>query len=456
MIQGARQALRTENSILLQAPTGAGKTVLASTMLGRASKKGLRAFFICHRAELIDQTARTFDEVGIPYGFIASGMRPDPFQPVQICSIQTLVKRYQRVQRPDLCVWDECHHLGARSWARAHDYYSDAKHVGLTATPERLDGKGLKAQFSEMVKGPSVAWLIEHGYLADYKVYAPSRPDLSGVHTKMGDYARNELATTMDDKTITGDAMAHYQRLTPGKRAIVFCVSIKHSQHVAEQFKAAGIEATHIDGKMGKVERKAAISDFRSGRTKVLCNVEIVGEGFDLPAIEAAILLRPTQSTALYLQQVGRTLRVKPDGAKAVILDHAGNVMRHGLPDEERDWTLEGHKRKGRRKEQEQSVFITQCPKCYFVFKPAPVCPECGHRHIPVGRMPDTKDGELVEVDKDALKRRRRRERSNATTYEDLVALGQERDYKAPHTWARYIIAAREKKLKRIMSRRFA
>lgn len=449
MIAGARSALRSHNSILLQSPTGSGKTVLASTMLGRASDKGLRAFFICHRAELIEQTARTFDEVGISYGLIAAGERPDPFQPVQICSIQTLARRYDKVAPPNLVVWDECHHLGAKSWATVHGYYSDAKHVGLTATPERLDGRGLEAQFSSMVKGPTVAWLIKHGYLADYDLYAPSKPDLTKIHTKMGDYAGNELATIMDTGTITGDAIKHYQRLTPGKQAVVFAVSIKHSQHIAEQFKANGISAAHIDGTTKRPERKDIIARFRTGAVRVLCNVDIVGEGFDLPAMQVAILLRPTQSTGLYLQQVGRPLRVKPDGSKATILDHAGNAMRHGLPDEDREWTLEGHKRKGKKKKQEQSVFIRQCPVCYYVHKPLPTCPGCGYTYLASENMPDVKDGELVEVDKEAFKRRQRREQGGAKTYDELVALGFARNYKSPHTWARYVIASREKKLRR-------
>ena len=446
MIQRARLALRTNNSILLQSPTGSGKTVLASTMLGRASQKKLRSFFICHRSELIDQTARTFDEVGIPYGYIASGYRADPFQPVQICSIQTLARRYDKVAKPDLAVWDECHHLGAKSWATVHSFYENAKHVGLTATPERLDGKGLKEQFSNMVKGPSVAWLIKNGYLADYKMFAPSRPDLAKVHTKMGDYERSELAHAMDNSTITGDAIKHYQRLTPGKRAVVFAVSIKHSQHIAEQFKLNGIMATHIDGTTPKAERKMAIARFRSGTVKVLCNVEIVGEGFDLPDIEAAILLRPTQSTALYLQQIGRALRVKSDGSKAIILDHAGNHMRHGLPDDDREWTLEGHKRKGRKQEQENLVAIRQCPKCYFVHKPLPICPGCGYTYLMSEKMPEVIDEKLVEIEKARVRNHRKYEERRCETYEDFLALGKARGYKGAHTWARIRAEQRKKR----------
>lgn len=441
-INQTREALRSHNSVLIQAPTGSGKTVLSADMLGRASHKNKRSFFICHRAELIDQTSKTFDDVGIPHGFIASGLKPDPWQPVQICSIDTLKNRLDSVVPPDFCVWDEAHHVAANGWAKVHEKYSHAKHVGLTATPQRLDGKGLGDWFSHMVKGPSVSWLIDNGYLSQYKVFAPSMPDLTGIHKRMGDYVNSELTELMDNNVITGNAISHYKRLANGKRAIAFCVSIKHSLHVTEQFVQSGIKAVHIDGTTAKAERKEYFRLFRAGQIDIICNVDIAGEGVDVPAIEAAILLRPTQSLALYLQQVGRSLRVIKGKDHAIILDHAGNTMRHGLLDEDRDWTLEDRDRKGKGKNEGQEINARQCPECFCVHEPSPLCPECGYKYTFKEKMPEEKEGELEEIDKERLKQQRRREMGAARTLEDLQALGKARGYKPG--WAKHIWNARQ------------
>ncbi len=443
IIDRARKSLMAHKSILIQAPTGSGKTVLSARMIGTAAERGFRSYFICHRQELLDQTEETFKEVGISFGFIAAGRRPDPYPNVQLCSVGTLISRLDRIPMPKFCIWDEAHHVAARGWAGVHGRYKDSFHVGLTATPERLDGKGLGAWFKDIVSGPSMASLIQDGWLSDYKIFAPAKPDLTGVHKRMGDYQTSELAEVMEAGTITGDAISHYLQLARGKRAAVFCVSIKHSKHVAEQFKAAGVIAVHIDGKMNRFDRKMAIDGFRSGRIEVICNVEIINEGFDLPAIEVAILLRPTQSLALYLQQVGRSLR---SGKKfALILDHAGNAARHGLPDDEREWSLEGAKKR-RESKAEKEVSIRECPQCYHVHAPLPVCPECGFVYQIQYREVEVVDGQLVELDKERLRRKRYREQSACKDKEDLVSLAHARGYSNPHGWAYYVMKSREKR----------
>lgn len=441
-IDKTRALLRQHNSVLIQSPTASGKTILSAKMLGKAAERGKRSFFICHRIELIEQTSEKFRAAGIPHGFIAAGMRPNPFQPVQICSINTLKSRVDKIKPPDFCIWDEAHHVAAGGWAKIHARYSNAKHVGLTATPERLDSKGLGEWFSAMVEGPSVAWLIKEGYLSDYKIYAPSTPDLTGVHKRMGDYAKGELSEAMDKNYITGCAIQHYQRLAPGKRAVVFCVSVKHSMRVAEQFRAAGIMAVHIDGKSKREDRRAAIQGFRAGTIQVISNVEIINEGFDLPEIEVGILLRPTYSLAFYLQMVGRILRRgKP---YAIILDHANLAMRHGLPDDEREWTLEG--RKHSKASQKPEVSVRQCPDCFHVHKIAAVCPECGKVYEVVGRLPEQVEGELVEMDKAKLRQRAKYEQGKARTLDELVALGKRRGYASPHGWAAFVYTSRQAK----------
>ena len=445
IIDGLRAAFRKHKSVLAVAPTGAGKTALAINMIGSATSKGRRSFFICHRAEIIEQTAAAFRMEGIPFGYIAAGYSPTPSCPIQLCSIDTLKNRLDKIQPPDLLVWDECHHGVSKGWTMVKDYYSKAHHVGLTATPERLDGKGLGTHFTSIVEGPTVKWLIDNGYLCDYKLYAaPRSPDLSDIHSKMGDYDKTELSELMDKPQITGDAISHYGRLSQGKRAVVFAISIKHSEHIMEQFRYAGIPAEHIDGTMDRQTRRGIISRFRSGQTLVVVNVGIISEGFDLPDIESVILLRPTASLALYLQMVGRSLRPMPNKPHAIILDHAGNAMRHGLPDDERVWTLEGKKRS---KKDKNEVAIRQCPQCFAVHHIAPVCPECGFVYVRKSvEEIKTVDGELQEVDKEAMRRSRNREQSSARTIDELVALARRRGYRNIYAWSAYVWSARQAK----------
>lgn len=439
--QGAR-------AVLYQLPTGGGKTALTAHVAGESSRRAKwRVWFLVHRKELVDQSIRTFEQVGIPHGVIAAGFFADRRPLVQIGSVQTIGRRLERLPAPDLIIWDEAHHLAAGTWSTIFAAYPDALHLGLSATPERLDGTGLGHWFSHLVCGPTTADLIDQGWLAPYRLYAPAKVDLSGVHTKLGDFVKGELAATMDKPTITGDAIAHYRRYADGKRAIAFCCSIEHSQHVVAQFNAAGIPAEHVDGHTEATQRKLAMQRFRAGEIRVLSNVELFGEGVDVPAIEAAILLRPTQSLALYLQQVGRALRPAEGKMHAVILDHAGNSYTHGLPDDPREWSLEGRKRKRGTADQ---VPIRQCPKCFAVVPAASA--SCKYCHTLLagagggGREVEEVAGELVEVDPKVLRQQRLREQSRAQSLEDLVALGKSRGYKRPEAWAEYVWNARQQK----------
>lgn len=432
-------------SLIVTAPTGSGKTLLTAHMIKTAASKGMGSWFVVHRRELVKQSIKAFHGEGVKFGVIASGFQADTRYSVQIASIQTLARRHSRFKAPKLIVWDESHHISAGTWSKLYSYYPDAFHIGLTATPSRLDGSGLDKYFKSMVKGPSVAWLIENKFLSPYKLYAPSYINTDSLHVRMGDYVKSELSAIVDKPTITGDAIAHYKKLASGKRAVVFAVSVEHSKHIVEQFLASGIPAEHVDGKTPTEERDAAIKRFTDGETKILSNVELFGEGFDLPAIEAAILLRPTQSIVLFLQQIGRTLRVSPGKDHAIILDHAGNCQRHGLPDEEREWDLKGRKNKGRAKNASGSVKI--CPHC-FAAQPAGLekCNFCNFIFDKNPREVEEVEGTLVEVDPETIRRERNKEQGRAGSLQELIALGRKRGYKNPSAWARYVYESRLQK----------
>lgn len=437
---------RGYKSILLQSPTGSGKTLLTAAMLKSCAERGQRAWFVVHRRELVKQSIRAFGEVGLPYGVISAGWWEEKKQPIQIASIQSLIRRHHNHAKPNLIVWDECHHLGAASWERLHANYPTAFHIGLTATPCRLDGKGLKSFFTKMLTGPTVAKLIEDGFLSKYRLFAPAGVSTQGVHTRMGDFAKEELATLVDRPTITGDAIAHYQRLAPGKRTVVFAVSIEHSKHVVAQFQAAGISAEHVDGETPMEVRDAAIKKFQDGEIKILSNVDLFGEGFDVQSIEVIILLRPTQSLGLYLQAIGRGLRPAAGKSEVIILDHAGNCRRHGLPDDERTWTLEGvsgidrgHNGDG------PSVKI--CEKCFAAQQSgSEACRFCGYVFEVQSREVVQKEGTLEEIDAAAVRRVRLTEQGTASDFASLVELGRRRHYKNPYGWAKIVWNARQLK----------
>lgn len=407
-------------SVLGVAPTGFGKTVVFSDIAARAQAKGKRVGIYAHRAELIDQIGRALSEFGVPHGYLAPGYSADPMQPVQVCSIMAAARRVDRLIRNpfDMVILDEAHHAAAGSSAHAVlNAHKGKRKLGVTATPIRLSGEPLSIAFNKMVLGPSMAELIRMGRLTPYRLYAPSMPDLSGVTRRGGDLDRGQAETVMDKPKITGDAVDHYRRISPGRRAVVFCVSIAHAEHVAEQFRADGWQAASLDGKMDRNERRRVIADFSAGRIQVLTSCDIVSEGFDLPAIEVAILLRPTESLALYLQQVGRALRLFRGKEYAIILDHAGNSLDksqggrgHGFPDDPRTWSLDGAgASKGAAGTRTIPTIV--CGSCWRSFRAHEgCCPYCGHQRDIQGRQISQIVGDLIEVDPDLVRQARREE----------------------------------------------
>lgn len=409
------------------APCGAGKTIMTAWMARGTALSGRRAIFMVHRQELIEQTSATFTAMGIRHGLIAAGAAKEYDLPVQIASVQTLIHRLSQMQAPDLLICDECHHIVANTYRKIVDQFSSSYVLGVTATPERIGGQGLGEIFQSLVLGPSAAELIAAGNLTPYDYYAPpTKFDPAAAHVRFGEYVKNDLLSQMDDADVIGDIVTNYKNLADGKRAICYCINRAHSEHVAASFRAAGIPALHIDGETHKAVRARAIEDFRTGRLQILCNAELLGEGFDVPAMEAVILARPTASLTLYIQQSMRPLRPDPNNPekRAVIIDHVGNVFRHGMPDEEREWSLETKKRKPR------ATAIKVCPACYTaVPSTARTCP-CGHvfAAAPEERKITETDGTLKKIE--AIQRKeRRQEVGRARSVSDLTAIALRRGY---------------------------
>lgn len=426
-------------------------------MLKTACERGYRAWFNCHRIELIRQSVVTLTNAAdLNPGIVASKFPGNRHLPVQVCMIPTLRHRRIFLDEPHLIIWDECHHVVAGTWDEIHRAYPRSAHIGLTATPERLDGKGLGGYFQKIITGPSVSWLIRHGFLADYRLFAPPPPNLDGVHTVAGDFNKKELSAAMAKSTVTGDVISHYRRYAAGKRMVLFAWSVEASMSIAQRFSDAGIPAEHVDGGTDDRVREGAMERFKSGETRVLCNVDLFSEGVDVPAIEAVALLRPTQSLALYMQQVGRALRPSPGKQYAVILDHAGNCRRFGMPDDERVWTLEGRKKRAR---DNDATLIRQCPRCYAISSiSADSCKACGYKFITIGRGVEEVEGELKEVDDLMARQAKRdaelREQGQARTLDDLIALAKVRGYKNPDKWAHRVYSHRKAKEAAAQARR--
>lgn len=430
------------NRPLAVSPTGSGKTVLFSYITSQVLKRGSRVIIVAHRREILDQISATLKRVGVPHGFIQAG-KSASIQPAMVASIQTLARRLDTIPAPDLVIIDEAHHSVSKSYVQMFAAWPTAKFIGVTATPERLDGKGLGAMFDRMVMGPSVQWLIDNGFLAQPVYYAPREVvDLSQVHTVAGDFDRSEAEEIVDTPRITGDAVTHYVRFCNRQRAVAFCISVAHAQHVADTFNSCGIPSASIDGTLDPEVRKQRVEDLTAGKILVLTSCELISEGFDLPAVNAAILLRPTHSLSMHLQQVGRALRPYPGKTNAIILDHVGNCLRHGLAEQERDWDLSGREK---RLKKSSLVETKQCSKCFAIFA-GTVCPQCGSQREIAVREIEEVDGELqrLSIEDISKKREERREEGKCKTLEDFRALAKLRGYKLG--WAFFRWQARQRK----------
>jgi DNA repair protein RadD len=382
-------------SVLAVLSTGAGKTVCFSYIAQSASVKGNRVLILVHRAELLDQASRSLSSMSVQHGLIQAGRAMDLSHTVQVASVQTVARRLHLLPRDffQLLVVDEAHHTTASQWSATIAHFHAAKLLGVTATPIRGDGRGLGEHYQAMVQGPTAAELTSEGYLAPARVLAPPGFDSAGLRKRMGDFDTKQAEQRVG--TIMGDCLGHYRKHLSGQTAIAFCCSVAHAEAVAALFQSAGIAAASIDGTMDTSTRRQLLQRLAVGDLKVLTSCALIGEGVDVPSVGGCILLRPTASVGLHLQMIGRCLRPQP-GKTAVILDHVGNVPRLGHHLEERDWTLDGL----RKRDREAAPSVKVCPQCFATsISTAQVCRECGHVFAPPERRELKQvDGELVEM----------------------------------------------------------
>lgn len=434
-----------QTPVLFVLPTGGGKTYTFSYIAANAAEKCRRVCIIVHRKELLLQASASLSSLGIEHGLISPHFTPNPRAMVQVASVDTLLSRLKtRDYEFGLLIFDEAHHvIDGNKWGRAYELLGRPPMLGVTATPVRTDGKGLGEHaggvFKAMVLGPSVAELIQRGMLLNPVVYTSLEvPDLSGIkRDAAGDYNAKQLAAVVDKPKITGSAVAHYTKICPGVRAIVFCSSIEHARHVAAEFNDAGYKFDLLVGapEMSDAQRTSVNKRLRSGELHGACTVDLVSEGYDLPDLECCIMLRPTASEALFLQQAGRVMRPSEGKTNCYLLDHVGNVgalidggfkRKHGLPNEVRDWTLDGRKKKkkGPKDPDDVTIELKQCPKCYVVSAPSDACPACGFVYPPTGRSLEHVEGDLHQVTEAMqakIKQDQRSAQSAAKSVEDMM-----------------------------------
>ena len=398
--------------VLLVMPTGAGKTVVAATVIAEVVSRNWHVLAVAHRRELIAQLSRILYSAGVQdHGILLPGFPTRPNERVQIGSIQTVHARtvvHRRIEAPpaNLVVVDEAHHAPADTYQQLLRAYPGVPAIGLTATPVRGDGRGLGDIFDVLIEPTTVAQEIEDGFLVPTITYAPYRPDLHGVQVSNGDYVESQLALRMDRPGLVGGVVEHWHKHADNRRTVLFATGVAHSLHLRDEFRRSGVVAEHIDGGTPTAERDAILAALASGDVQVVTNCMVLTEGFDCPDIGCLILARPTRQLGLYRQMVGRGLRPSPGKTDCLVLDHAGAIFAHGLAEEDIQWTLDVDRRAINRVHEARAADhrepqILTCPECRAVRKGGQACPACGWQPKPRAAAVDIADGELARVARD-------------------------------------------------------
>ena len=421
---------RGNKRVLVTVGCGAGKSYIFAKMAERTNGPVL---VLTHRRELQEQTGRLFQDNGIN---------------ARVSMILTEANRLGQYERPALIITDEAHLSRSNSWMKVLDYYNTYT-VGFSATPVRLSGEPMGDVYDDLVTGVSVRWLIENQRLAPYEYYAPTVVETDGLRIQAGDYVIKDLEQLMSGRAIYSDVLKSWERIAKGERTIAYCVSIKHAQETAAMFNAAGYSAVEIDGGTPPTRRAEIMQDFRDGKITILCNVGIISEGVSIDDVTCCLLLRPTESHALYWQQGMRAMRYQP-GKVAKIIDAVGNYTRNPLFDADVEWSLTQSVKKRSAMNAEGNFYIRTCPKCFKVFKTAPVCPYCGSVYPLHPR--EVKAHENIELQRlsaeeaakaEAARKQARMEVGRARTMPELIAIGKERGYKNPAAWAAMVMRGR-------------
>ena len=411
------------HNVVVQSPAGSGKTVTMAAIAKGATDKQNNVLFIVHRREIVEQVKSTFKAYGVNMKLCYVGM------------VQTVTRRLEKLDKPQLILVDECHHALAKSYTRIFDYFKQANVVGFTATPIRLSGQGLSKVFDDLILGPQIDWLIDSNFLAPYEYYSVKLIDDKKLKkNSTGDFSSKSMDSASKN-IIYGDVIKTYKRVASNTKTIIYTHNVESSIKVAKEFNEAGFKALQVDGKTPKDKRKQIMDDFRSGKITILVNAELYGEGVDVPDCQTVVMLRPTESLSLFIQQSMRCMRYRPNKT-ATIIDHVANYTRFGLPDTPRTWSLEGRPKK---KSESGGTAIRTCPHCFAVIPVAySTCPICGYViGVENKKMKVDKNVKIEKIGKDfhfktdyEQVKYSQMKPQDATSYRDLQKIGKARGYK--------------------------
>lgn len=382
--------------VVLQAGTGSGKSIMAAAIVQAAVARGKRVLFTTHRREIHAQTMGKLRLAGVEAAELTAG-KAVPDAQVIAASQQTLARR--TIPQVDFVIIDEAH-SGIEQTKRLMNELPAAHFLLLTATPCRTDGQPLPAD--QIVCGPSIVELQQQGHLVPTRLFGVESPDLAGIPINRGDYAPGALETAYRGTRLVGQVPENWHKLCAGRRTLLFASGVDHSKECRDALLRAGVRAAHVDGGTPELERADAWERLRRHELDVVCSVGVAIEGLDIPEVSAVYLARATASVTVYLQAIGRGMR--PGGSPdLVIVDAGGNVWRHGLPEEQREWSL------AERVAKEKNLALQHCPQCLAVFAPTSACPRCGHMATAAERKPPQQVvGELKEITQAELDRRER------------------------------------------------
>lgn len=370
LVDGIKQSILNGNKhIMVQSPPRSGKTVVMAHIAKGATDKGNTVLFFSHRKEINEQVVNTFKRNDVDMSLVT------------IDSVGKISRCLETLTQPSLILIDEAHHVKAKTYLKIIEHFKDSVILMFTGTPVRLDGSGFNDIADDLIIGKSVKWLQDNGNIAPFKYYAPSLIDTTSLKKRGGEFTKKSVDDTMK-RVIYGDVIRHYEKLAKGKQAIVYTHSVEASESVSRTFNEQGYTSIAISGKTPPEERERAMRAFRDGELTIMVNCELFTEGIDLPNVDVCIMLRPTQSLSLYLQFAMRALNPR-DGKTAIIIDHVGNVDRHGLPNADRDWSLKGVD-KTKKKTKLGEPTTRTCDDCYATFWSVErICPMCGHENKP-------------------------------------------------------------------------
>lgn len=431
LVNQARQALAAgKKSILLVSPAGSGKSVIIADIVRLTTKNKKRVMFTVHRQELIRQIIQDFNRNDVDMNYVT------------IMTVGKIANRLTKLPKPDLIITDETHHSRASTYRKIYDYYNNVPRLGFTATPWRMNGVGFDDIYDEMIEGLSVAELIAKGNLAPYKYYSVKLLDESKLaKSSTGDYTNKSIDNAIG-KTIFGDVVNTWKDKAFDQQTIIYAHDIEYSKQVVQAFNEAGINALHCDSKTPQGKRDKIMNDFKSGDLKVLSNVDLISEGFNVPDCSCVIMLRPTQSLVLFIQQSMRCMRFKPNKV-ATIIDHVGNYTRFGMPDTKQEWSLQGWKKAGKKRVKSDAIGIWECLECHAMNNTGLThCEVCGwerpnqdnnmdvDEHVEieqVGGLNMTTDYTMIKYAK--------MKPEQATNKHDLAMIAKARGYKSGWAW---------------------